>query len=638
MTLLVRNEQDIIAENIRFHHALGVDSFIVMDNLSTDATPRIVKALSEEIEIDYLHQPRDDYNQWEWVTEMARRAAVDHRADWVINNDADEFWVPRGGDLKQVLAALPAETGALRVARHNAVLLCDSGAPLTGRSHPATSHVFERESTNALGKPLPGKVLHRACPGVTVAQGNHGVSDVPGATEAAGERLRILHYPYRALDQYKDKIRLGGAAYARNTALPPNAGGTWRAHYQDLETGALDRFWAELSLTPEEVTIGLLTGRLFREETVADFLAARKSAQRQDRMRAATGALIDRTRALTEEFSAHYAQLIERVERRERWNRPMYYNLRFAANGAQAHLHRLEELTARPEPEALCAALPALRDAFSLFPRNTHLRPFLRELLGLARAEEVARLRADCAGKRVILHTSCQPRLTASEETLASFDAMTQEGYHHIILLGDPQAGSEEETGLSFGYDGRILRVPAPDSYEQLHRKLFYAYMLFDLLTEPEMVVKIDDNLVLEEAARFTACLDRVAAENAAYAGRRVGADRHETQWHGWHLGKCADPVIEARGYQYPLPREYAAGGFGYVLGRAGLAACGSMYLSMKAFFAMDAVGLEDACAGHAAYAQGLELLDITEKGNILTLPGLTTKERRRLIDGWAAL
>ncbi len=66
MTLLVRNEQDIIAENIRFHHALGVDSFIVMDNLSTDATPQIVKALSEEIEIDYLHQPRDDYNQWEW--------------------------------------------------------------------------------------------------------------------------------------------------------------------------------------------------------------------------------------------------------------------------------------------------------------------------------------------------------------------------------------------------------------------------------------------------------------------------------------------------------------------------------------------------------------------------------------------
>lgn len=36
MTLLVRNEADILEDNIRFHHAMGVDSFIVMDNLSTD--------------------------------------------------------------------------------------------------------------------------------------------------------------------------------------------------------------------------------------------------------------------------------------------------------------------------------------------------------------------------------------------------------------------------------------------------------------------------------------------------------------------------------------------------------------------------------------------------------------------------
>jgi len=102
MTLLVRNEQDIIAENIRFHHALGVDSFIVMDNLSTDATPDIIKELSREIDIDYLRQSQDDYNQWQWVTELARAAAVDHKADWVINNDADEF-LKRRRDLRELV-------------------------------------------------------------------------------------------------------------------------------------------------------------------------------------------------------------------------------------------------------------------------------------------------------------------------------------------------------------------------------------------------------------------------------------------------------------------------------------------------------------------------------------------------------
>ena len=32
MTLLIKNEVDIISDNIKVHSKLGVDSFIVMDN------------------------------------------------------------------------------------------------------------------------------------------------------------------------------------------------------------------------------------------------------------------------------------------------------------------------------------------------------------------------------------------------------------------------------------------------------------------------------------------------------------------------------------------------------------------------------------------------------------------------------
>lgn len=235
--------------------------------------------------------------------------------------------------------------------------------------------------------------------------------------------------------------------------------------------------------------------------------------------------------------------------------------------------------------------------------------------------------------RRVILHTSCHPRLTATQETIASFAPLDGE-YHHIILLGAPNGASpsEDDTPLGFAYDGQILQVPSPDNYESLHRKLFYAYMLFDLLTEPELLVKIDDNILLKDAPAFASCIDDVAGQGAEYAGRRVGSQRHDSQWHGWHIGKCADPLIEARGYQYPLPRDYAAGGHGYVLGPKGLAACSYMYLAMKEFFIMRAVGLEDACVGHAAYAQELELLDLSNLQNQLTLQGLTTKERERLV------
>ena len=55
-----------------------------------------------------LREPDGPFRQREWVTRMARLAATEHGADWVINGDVDEFWWPRGGSLPEVLAADPA--------------------------------------------------------------------------------------------------------------------------------------------------------------------------------------------------------------------------------------------------------------------------------------------------------------------------------------------------------------------------------------------------------------------------------------------------------------------------------------------------------------------------------------------------
>jgi hypothetical protein len=43
MTLLVRDEEDILVQNIEYHRALGVDHFIITDNLSKDRTPSIIQ-------------------------------------------------------------------------------------------------------------------------------------------------------------------------------------------------------------------------------------------------------------------------------------------------------------------------------------------------------------------------------------------------------------------------------------------------------------------------------------------------------------------------------------------------------------------------------------------------------------------
>ena len=50
---------------------------------------------------------------------MARLAATDYGADWVINTDADEFWMPRGGTIKEMFAAVPEPYGVVwALSRH----------------------------------------------------------------------------------------------------------------------------------------------------------------------------------------------------------------------------------------------------------------------------------------------------------------------------------------------------------------------------------------------------------------------------------------------------------------------------------------------------------------------------------------
>ena len=101
MTILVKNEADIIEANIRTHASLGVDAFAVMDNDSTDGTREILTALQDEFELIIIDE-KGQYSQAKWMKNLARVAKNDLKADWVINNDADEFWLPQNRlDLKR---------------------------------------------------------------------------------------------------------------------------------------------------------------------------------------------------------------------------------------------------------------------------------------------------------------------------------------------------------------------------------------------------------------------------------------------------------------------------------------------------------------------------------------------------------
>lgn len=101
MTLLAKNDQDIIREHILFHKSMGVDGFIVTVNNSTDNTVKILNELKKSgIKIDILFEPEKNFFQDVWVDRMIKIAKNKHKADWVINADSDEFWYSNNFDLK----------------------------------------------------------------------------------------------------------------------------------------------------------------------------------------------------------------------------------------------------------------------------------------------------------------------------------------------------------------------------------------------------------------------------------------------------------------------------------------------------------------------------------------------------------
>lgn len=105
MTLLVKNEEAMLEENLLFHKAMGVDGFIVTDNNSTDRTMDILEQYRQKGWIlEIIRETAENYEQKSWVDRMIWKAKTVYHADWIINADADELWFAPSGNLKDELS------------------------------------------------------------------------------------------------------------------------------------------------------------------------------------------------------------------------------------------------------------------------------------------------------------------------------------------------------------------------------------------------------------------------------------------------------------------------------------------------------------------------------------------------------
>lgn len=201
-TLVVRDEVDLIEDWLRYHLARGFDQVIVTDHRSIDGTSDVLSAYERDRRVRVIREDALEMRQAEWVTRMARLAATDHGADWVVNSDADEFWWPRDGSFHDLLAAVPSRFGVVRALWRQFVLRPDGREPLfdrmTFRCRPAP------EFTSPYHAQV--KIVHRAVPDVVVTEGNHDAFGVGLALVREWLPFEVLHFPLRSEAQLADKF------------------------------------------------------------------------------------------------------------------------------------------------------------------------------------------------------------------------------------------------------------------------------------------------------------------------------------------------------------------------------------------------------------------------------------------------
>lgn len=285
MTLLVRDEDDIVEANLAYHLHRGVDFVIATDNGSRDGTRAILQRYADAGVLQLIDEPGDDYSQHRWVTRMARLAATEHGADWVIHNDADQFWWPEEGSLKELLAAVPPEYGVLRAAKCNFMARrgVDDSAFFADALYFREVLPERRAGTTSTGRPVAIAIAHRGAPCVTVAQGNHSVDGIGLPALPPWAAITLWHFPERDYARFETKIVNGGGSYARNQELPSSAGRHWRDLYERYQAGALRDEYAALAWTDEALQAGLEEGRLVVDRRLQEMLGRWRAAGDDDR-------------------------------------------------------------------------------------------------------------------------------------------------------------------------------------------------------------------------------------------------------------------------------------------------------------------------------------------------------------------
>ncbi len=276
MTLLVKDEEDIIETNIRFHYAMGVDRFIVTVHNSSDRTLDILKNLKNDIPLEIIELKSDGYFQDIWVDKMIRLARDKYKADWVINADADEFYYSRDFDLKKSI---------LKYTAGNVIILpsiCpypDDREDYLSCPYFITNFMPEYlakdlnidinlpENSHFLIESSCKKVIHNTKDYIKIKMGNHGVQ-MRRKKVIPSEDIKLYHFTVRNYTYYVKKAK----NYLESSKLMPGANGEHvKKMIEELQNGTLREYYNK-RYNPEKLALLLENGVVTKDYSLINFL------------------------------------------------------------------------------------------------------------------------------------------------------------------------------------------------------------------------------------------------------------------------------------------------------------------------------------------------------------------------------
>ena len=238
--MMVKDEADIICQNIRNLSGQGVDHAIVADNNSTDGTTEHLREFERGGFVTYHHDPQPGYYQAAKTQRLVDEAG-ERGAAWILVVDADELWYsPTGQPLAQ----------ALRSSRLH-VYWAEGFYQLPHVDDDLSElDPVRRMRWRRAGRDCPeSKVCFRYVPTVRVHPGNHDV-DHPAAQRGHG-LVAFREFQYRSFEHFVRKVRNGKAAYDAAPDLHPLLGIHWKEQGAKTDD-ELAQAWAEYLATPAE--------------------------------------------------------------------------------------------------------------------------------------------------------------------------------------------------------------------------------------------------------------------------------------------------------------------------------------------------------------------------------------------------